>query len=156
MRYARAPVQARGTTGEYLAESSGFDQSITDTITARLPASWLIAALQLRFVDGRDLAYADPSGIVRFYDPTARIKGHSAALVDRAAFEAILEAQNLACVWAIGGEKNVYSDRGMDGFGGRVTYTRLHVLSDGVLTCRDRFQSVDRPTFSQLRALAGE
>ncbi|TCZ63924.1 hypothetical protein [Roseicella aquatilis] len=152
-RWKGSDVRARGTTGEYLAEASGFDHSISNTVSARLPAPWLMAAMKLRLMDGRSFAYANPEGVVQVYDPTAQLRGHSAALVGRAAFEAVLEAEGLACIWAVGGEKNIYAKRGIEGFGGRVTYTRLHVLADGVLTTHDRFRELHRPSFRQLRDL---
>lgn len=149
-------MRARGTTAEYLAEAPGFDNSISGTVSARIPARWLVAAMRLRLVDGRSFAYADPEGVVRVYDPTATVRGHSAALIDRAAFEAVLEADGLACIWAVGGEKNIYAKQGTDGFGGRISYTRLHVLEGGKLSTRDRFQELVRPSFRQLRALLRE
>lgn len=151
--WTSAGVPARPTTGDYLAESSGFDMSITDTISAKLPAPWLLEAMDLRLSDGRDFAYADQRGDVQIYDPTARLRGHSAALVDRSAFETVLETRGLACVWAIGGEKNIYADHGGEGFGGRVTYTRLHVLADRNLKSEERLRQLERPSFSQLRDL---
>jgi hypothetical protein len=149
-----ADLPARGVTSGYLVEATGFDQSITESVSARLPAPWLMSAMGLGLVDGRSFAYADSGGVVRAYDPTAKLRGHSAALVDRESFEGILADQGLVCIWAVGGEKNIYGDGHGDGFGGRVIYTRLHVLAEGVLTSHERFRTLDRPSFGQLRDLA--
>jgi hypothetical protein len=148
-------VQIRGTTIGYLAEERGYDQSLAVTVEARLPRPWLMRALDVRLGDGRAIEYVDRDGRTLFRDPTAEGAARTAALIDRAAFLGLLAREELAAVWLIAGEKNVYGGRSGNGFGGRCYYARVAHSVGGPLTLADRATSLAGPSAEQLKALRG-
>jgi hypothetical protein len=148
-------VQIRGTTIGYLAEERGYDQSLAVTVEARLPRPWLMRALDLRLGDGRAIEYVDRDGRTLFRDPTAEGAATTTALIDRAAFLGLLACEELAAVWLIAGEKNVYGGRQGDGFGGSRYYARVAHSVGGPLTLGDRATRLDAPSAAQLEAIRG-
>lgn len=148
-------MQVRGTTITYLAEERGYDQSLAATVEARLPRPWLMRALDLRLGDGRAIEYVDRNGRTVFRDPTAESAATTSALIDRAAFLGLLAREELAAVWLIAGEKNVYGGRSTDGFGGRRYYARVAHSVGGPLTLGDSATSLACPSANQLKALRG-
>jgi len=148
-------VEIRGTTIGYLAEERGYDQSLAVTVEARLPSPWLARALDVRLGAGGAIEYVDRDGRTLFLDPTAEGAATTAALVDRSAFLGLLAREELAAVWLIAGEKNVYGGRKGDGFGGRRYYARVAYSVGGPLTLGDRATSLAGPSAAQLKALRG-
>lgn len=146
-------LSVRPTTASYLAESSGYDASIQSNVNLNLPAAWLMEALSLRLSDGKTIKYVDENDIVRFMDPSVSLTGRSAALIDRDAFLAHLAKEQLAAIWAIGGEKNVYGRAGTGGFGGRMTYTRLFYTEGNYIVASKRHRTFDEADSAQLKAL---
>ncbi|MFM0197769.1 AAA family ATPase [Paraburkholderia strydomiana] len=149
-------VAIRPTTTEYNAEADGYDGSVSDHINLHLPARWLMDGLGLHLTNGRSIVYQDVQGVTRFMDPSVSTAGESAALVDRDAFLGLLEREGLVAIWTVAGEKNAYGDSAGDGFGGRLTFTRLF-YSDGSGLCgRDRLEKFDAPSARQRAAFLGE
>jgi hypothetical protein len=146
-------VQLRGTTIGYLAEERGYDQSLAVTVEARLPRPWLMRALDLRLGDGRAIEYVDLNGRTLFRDPTAEGASTTTAIIDRAAFLGLLARDELAAVWLIAGEKNIYGGRSRDGFGGRRYYARVAHSVGGPLTLEDGSTNLASPSAAQLMAL---
>lgn len=146
-------VSIRPTTAKYLAEASGYDASIKQSINLHLPASWLMDGLGLRLTDGATIKYVSADGVVRFMDPSVGMTGRSAALIDREAFLAFLKQEKLVAIWALAGEKSVYGGNHNDGFGGRWTFTRIFHSHGDEIIALDRYQSFDAPSPSQLTAL---
>ncbi len=147
----RAPaVPTRATVADYMCERSGYDYSLDETVHVELPAPWLASALRIRLSDGRKLNYVGARGNVVFYDPSVSEVGPKAALVDRAAFLAMLEQEGLAAVWVIAGEKNVYG--GLDAFGGRALHTAVYLL-DREGFKRQIYWEREHPSLGQLQAL---
>lgn len=146
-------LSVRATTIGFLAESSGHDQSLDVNVDARLPAPWLMEALCLRLGDGRAIEFVDGSGLVVFRDPTAEGGSISAALIDRNAFLDMLRREDLAAVWLIGGEKNIYGGSIDRGFGGRREYARIAWSAGGELTVGARGSNLIEPSVKQLRDL---
>lgn len=148
-----APV--RPTFAEYMCERSGHDYSIDETIQVEFPAPWLAKAMGLRLQDGQRPTFVDASGEVRFFDPSVNEPGYQAALVDRDAFLAMLERENLAAIWVIGGEKGVFGGGRPDiGFGGRVVHTAIYTLEPGGFR-RALYFEREKPDAEQLEALLG-
>lgn len=145
-------VSVRALTLNYLAEDSGYDQSLARTVDAELPSPWLINSLGLRLHDGRKIAYVDDAGQIIYQDPSSEERSITAALVDQKAFLAMLKRERLAAVWLIGGEKNVYG-RHSDGFGGRRHYARVLHTTGGDLVTEKRASKLDEPSKDQLQAL---
>ncbi|UVT05741.1 AAA family ATPase (plasmid) [Burkholderia glumae] len=150
----RIPV--RPTTTEYNAEAGGYDGSVRDNINLRLPARWLMDGLGLHLTDGRSVVYQDARGVARFMDPSVAMEGESAALVDRDAFLGLLERDGLVAIWTVAGEKNAYGDSPGDGFGGRLTFTRLFYSDGSEIRGRDRLETFYEPSEHQLAAFMGE
>jgi hypothetical protein len=149
----RKAVAIRPTTASYLAEASGYDASISQSINLNLPASWMMDAMGLRLSDGLSIKYVDEGGVVRFMDPSVSRLGRSAALVDREAFLTLLEREGYVAIWALSGEKNIYGDGLGGGFGGRWTYTRLFHTDGSYLTALDRYKTFEGPSKEQLAKL---
>ena len=149
-------LTVRPPTAEYNAESNGYDHSIAQNITLNLPAGWLMDALGLRLSDGRSIEYRNAEGKILFMDPSVHRVGRSAALVDRAAFLAMLAREGLVAVWAVAGEKSVFGGHHSNGFGGRRTFTRLFHSSAGGIQALPRFETVENPSRRQRAILLGE
>lgn len=144
------------TTAEYSAEAGGYDSSVTDNINISMPASWIMYEMKIRLKDGRSILFQDSSNNVMFWDPAVTHAGRSAGLIDRKAFLELLHEQELVAVWAVAGEKNAYSEGYGNGFGGRVTYTRLYHSSGEEIREMPRFRSFDKPSEEQLKEFMGD
>lgn len=144
------------TTAEYSAEAGGYDGSVTDTISISMPAYWIMDEMKIRLKDGRSILFQDSSNKVMFWDPAVTHAGRSAGLIDRKAFLELLHEKELVAVWAVAGEKNAYSEGYGNGFGGRVTYTRLYHSCGEEIREMPRFQSFDKPSEEQLKEFMGE
>ncbi|OMP95932.1 AAA family ATPase [Raoultella terrigena] len=144
------------TTAEYSAEAGGYDGSVTDTIGISMPASWIMDEMKIRLKDGRSILFQDSSNKVMFWDPAVTHAGRSAGLIDRKAFLELLHELGLIAVWAVAGEKNAYSEGPGNGFGGRVTYTRLYHSSGEEIREMPCFRSFDKPSEEQLKEFMGD
>ena len=149
-------VSLRTVVTDYTASKGGYDHSVTQTIHAYMPARWLKHELSLRLSDGKRVTYVNDDGQVLFFDPSVSAPGPHAALVDREAFLALLEREQLTAIWVISGEKGAFGGRPWGhGFGGRHVHTYTYVLkSDGFRVIRHT--EWDRPTSEQLREFLGE
>lgn len=107
------PVRLRQVAVEYLKESSGFDCSVDDSYTFRLPAEELMTKLGLRWT-GRGAEFATSSGQVVALDPTANAPGPSALLLRTDALQELQQREQLTVCWAVLGEKRILS-AGFDG-----------------------------------------
>jgi hypothetical protein len=100
------PVLVRAVAIEYLQEASGFDCSVDDSYTLRLPASDLMEGMALRWT-GSGADYADDTGRLLAFDPTAHDDGPDALLLRQDALEEFLDRENLGLCWAVLGEKRI-------------------------------------------------
>ncbi|MBI4588370.1 MAG: hypothetical protein HY725_05990 [Candidatus Rokubacteria bacterium] len=100
------PVKVRVVAFEYLREASGFDCSVDESYTLRLPASELVTGLGLRW-SGNGADYLDAAGRLAAFDPTAHANGPSALLLREDLVREFLARENLAICWAVFGEKRV-------------------------------------------------
>ena len=105
------PCEVLVTTDEYMQERAGYDCSIEDTISMYLPAKWIVDKMKLswRGVDG---CFFDPSGKMIAQDPTTRVPGPGALLVEKESFGAFIESQGCRLVWTLLAEKDVHSGFG--------------------------------------------
>ena len=144
------PVPVQPVATRYLAERGGYDYSIEKTISLNLPSPSLLNGMGLHLSNGRHLSYADDSGVVRFFDPSTRDVGPSAALVDEEHFLAFLKREDLAAVWIISGEKNAYGGRSYDGgFGGSRSFTSIYSMEEEIVR-RSHYRSSREATADQL------
>lgn len=150
-------VPVRRPATKYFAERSGYDHSLDDNVSVRLPAPWLMDGLGARLVRGDQPRYVDDSGRVVFFDPSAFTRGPDAALVDRDRFLELLAREGLSAVWIIAGEKNAYG-RGKHSldmtYGGRRLHTGLYRLGPAGLV-RTHYVERERPSPDQLAAFLG-
>ena len=117
-----APTELIPTWADYHWEGDG---SLADGVNKRIPAGWLIRRAELRWHAG-DFAFADSSGEVVVFDPSAKELGPSAVLVREDFLRAFLDGEGYSLVWTALGEKGAYGgfDRlhppflGISGLGG--------------------------------------
>ena len=100
------PVKIRTATFEYKQETSGFDCSIDEGFTLRLPVVDLLSSLGLRW-NGCGADYTDGTGTLVAFDPTAHESGPSALLLREDALRRSLESKGLTLCWALLGEKRI-------------------------------------------------
>ncbi|MBI1814243.1 MAG: ATP-binding protein [Deltaproteobacteria bacterium] len=123
------PVSVRPAAFEYLREGNGFDCSVDESYTLRLPASELVTGLGLRWsANGAD--YLDVTGRLAAFDPTAHADGPSALLLRRDSLTEFLAREELAICWAVLGEKRVLGP-GLDpAYYARLRISGTYMLSD--------------------------
>jgi hypothetical protein len=100
------PVKVRTAAFEYLREASGFDCSVDETYTLRLPTSELVTGLGLQW-SGNGADYLDIAGQLAAFDPTAHAEGPSAGLIRDDLLREFLAREGLSICWAVRGEKRV-------------------------------------------------
>lgn len=119
--HSAIPVHA--TVADWHVERSGYDYSVEDSLSFTVPSPALIQGLGLRLAEGRSLAYANATGEILFKTPTADEPGFTAALVDRDAMRAFLDAAELDIFWTFTGEKSAHGGRPHGrGWGGMLDY----------------------------------
>ena len=101
------PVDVRRATFEYVAEANGFDCSLDESYTLRLPHYEIIERLGLKW-SGRGADYVDQHGNRAAFDPTAHEDGPRGLLIREDVLEEYLSKEGLALCWTILGQKQVY------------------------------------------------
>ncbi|MGI9101072.1 MAG: AVAST type 2 anti-phage system protein Avs2 [Terriglobales bacterium] len=99
------PVTVRSTAFKYLQESSGFDCSVDDSFSLRLPVADIVDALSLRW-SGKNADFLDAQGTLAAFDPTAYEPGPSALLLRKDLLRD-LKDKGLGICWTVLGEKRV-------------------------------------------------
>ena len=102
------PVKVRTVTSEYLREKSGFDCSIEESYTLRLPVVDLLCGLGIRW-SGRGADFVDGTDRVVAQDPTAHSEGPNGMLLRDDRLREFLTREKLVMCWAVLGEKRVIS-----------------------------------------------
>lgn len=85
---------------EYLRESGGFDCSIDESYTLRLPANEIVTSLDLQW-SGDCADYLDATGRLIASDPTAHANGPRTLLLREASLKEYLKREKLAICWTI-------------------------------------------------------
>jgi hypothetical protein len=104
------PVRVRVSTIHYMREGVGFDCSVDDSLTLRMPCKELITGLGLRW-SGIAADFVASNEIIAF-DPTAHDRGASSLLVREDALKEFLAREGLTMCWLVFGEKRFLSDDG--------------------------------------------
>ena len=125
------PVRVRTVACEYMRETSGFDCSIKENYTIRLPVIDIVNGLDIRW-SGHGGDFTDGAGRVVAQDPTVHSEGPSAMLFRDDLLGEFLAREKLTICWTVLGEKRVISP----GFGTGPRHPRLrmsgtYVLSEG-------------------------
>lgn len=149
------PVAVQPLVSSYRAERGSYDFSIEESFEFDLPCPGLVKGLNLHLSNGRELSYADSSGTVRFFDPSIKEAGPSAALVDSDAFFNFLNREGLTAVWTIGGLKNAHGGRRQEGWGGERLFSSVFWLTESGFERRDRFED-RKPSRDQVKRLMDE
>lgn len=102
------PVKLRQVAVKYLKESGGFDCSVDDGYTLRLPAEELMTKLGLRWT-GFGAEFTSPSGQLVAQDPTALAPGPNTLLLRADVLQDLQQREQLTLCWAVLGEKRVLS-----------------------------------------------
>ncbi|KAA6490854.1 hypothetical protein DXT98_01455 [Agrobacterium sp. ICMP 7243] len=135
------PAATQPTVSRYSAERGGYDFSLSDTLGFYIPAPGLMHGLNLGLSNGRELTYADRGNNLRFFDPSTREPGPSAALVDEAAFLDFLKREDLVPIWIISGEKSVHGGASHGrGYGGTCSFTSIYRLQGDGFSRQDFLQ----------------
>lgn len=153
----KVPKSMRPVIASYSAEKGGYDYSIEESFSLDLPSPEVVNGMGLHLSNGRELSYKDSSGVIRFFDPSVKEEGPSAALVDAEAFNAFLKREGLVAVWAIGGMKSVHAgNRRHEGWGGERLFSTLLWRDEKSFKRKDRFE-YRKPRRNQLETfLEGE
>lgn len=116
------------STDQYCQEHNSYDCSIDDHISVHLPAKWLVDQMKLHW-NGIEGSWFD-DGIAVALDPSVRICGPGALLMNRDKLLKFLYDNDYSIVWTVLGEKNILSFRTKpDRFVGRLEISgayRIH------------------------------
>ncbi len=104
------PCDVLVTTDFYLHEAELYDCSIEDTISIALPAKWLVEKMRLSW-RGNDGLFYDRVGNMVAQDPSIRMAGPQALLMDKNLLSEFLNSKGYRLVWIVRGEKNIRGDR---------------------------------------------
>ena len=105
-RKGEAPTEVIPTWADYHWEGDG---SLVGGVNKVIPASCLVRGAGLRWHAG-DFAFADSSGEVVVFDPSAKEQGPSALLVREDFLRAYLDRESYSLVWTALGEKDAYGE----------------------------------------------
>jgi len=92
------------TTEEYIWEGSGFDCSVDDGITLRIPAREIVRLMELTQSGGAG-NFRDKNGEIVAMDPSAQENGPPVLLVKKKAFMEFLKKNAYELLWTVMGEK---------------------------------------------------
>lgn len=137
------PVDILITNDEYLQESMCYDCSIDDTISIDMPAKEIVSKMELSW-NGREGEWYDKNGNLVVFDPSVRVAGPSALLMNKEVFIKNLNEQGYDILWTILGEKQLIGGK-MSGnkWKGRLVINGVARLEEGevVTHMSDYFQS---------------
>ena len=100
------PVKIRNTTLKYISESGGFDCSVDEGFSLRLPSADLVAGLGIRW-SGFGADFVDMEGRVIAQDPTVHSNGPTALLLRQRELQVYLDREGLTICWTVLGGKGV-------------------------------------------------
>lgn len=150
------PVAVSPAAFEYLKESSGFDCSIDEGFTLRLPGVQLVKGLRLLWT-GNAADFTDGQGEVTAFDPTAHSAGPSALLVRDEPLRTFLAREGLALCWTVIGEKRLMAPGLTPAYSHSLELSGSYALTDkgavGFLKCfaEDRTGTADERLIAVLR-----
>ena len=126
------PCKVLVTADEYLQER-GYDCSIEDTISAYLPAKWIVDKMNLSWY-GEEGCYSNREGQLVAQDPSARTAGRGALLMDKSLMSEFLECEGYRIVWTLLGEKSIRNSwKKGSHFPGRMELSGYMRMRDGQL-----------------------
>lgn len=138
----KLPAEILITDDEYLHES-GYDCSINDTISIEMPAKEIVDKMGLSW-NGSEGEWYDKNENLVVFDPSVRIAGPKALLMNKKAFMKNLNEQGYDILWTILGEKQLIGgNMSGDKWKGRLVINGVARLEKGevVTHMSDYFQS---------------
>lgn len=118
---------------EYCWDSSTRDYSLEESVFCHIPSNILINEFNLHNDPLNYGKWYNCKNDIVFIDPSVSDKGNSYALVNSYYFNNWLKKNNLALVWLVGGEKQIYHSENHNhkfGVHGRVVFNMIFVNSD--------------------------
>ncbi len=106
LRYG-CPVSVRPAASQHFAETNGFDCSLDESYTLRLPHHELVERFGLKW-SGKGADYLDKQGNRAAFDPTAHEDGPPGLLMREDLLKQYLSEEKLALCWGVVGQKQVY------------------------------------------------
>jgi hypothetical protein len=104
--FDRIPMAILPTTVDYVCESSGFDCSIDESLSIRLPVAAIANGMKLRW-NGVEGQYIDQNDRVTAFDPSVFEAGPGALLMRPDALKKYLAENELELFWTLLGEKQL-------------------------------------------------
>ena len=123
------PVEIRPAFFKYYAEDGGFDCSVEEHFSLRLPHHEFIAHLDLQ-PSTNGVEYAEPGGNVVAFDPTVHEHGPTALLLNQEHLEKYLRESGLSLCWVMLGEKRVIGGYATHEFQGHLKMSGAYQLTE--------------------------
>ncbi len=116
----RIPKKVLVSTNKYMQENGGYDCSISGNINIYLPAKWLVDGMGLRWNGVEGHLFEEKGDLIAF-DPSIRVSGPGALLINRDALIKFLDENGYDILWTIIGEKDILGGKSSpDKFKGRL------------------------------------
>lgn len=106
-RLSDAKFEIHPTVFEFTTEEGGYDASITEAFSLRLPHALLLEGLGLRW-SGKDAEFVDDKERIVAFDPSAECPGPNSLLVRRDEICKFLAKEDLVLCWDLRGMKEIY------------------------------------------------
>lgn len=104
------PSKVLVTVEDYLWECSGYDCSISDNINISLPCKWLVDRMGLQWNGVEGHLFNDKGNLIAF-DPSVRMPGLGALLMNREALLKFLNETGYDILWTVLGEQRIIGGR---------------------------------------------
>lgn len=123
------PVKLKLITLKYLSETGGFDCSVDESFTLRLPIFEVVKNMGLKW-GGEATDYFDHTGNLAIFDPTARDNGPISHLFREDPLREFLSREKLTVCWTVLGEKRAMSAGFFPGEQDSLHITGAYVLGE--------------------------
>ena len=125
------PVRMMGT--QYNAEASGYDCSIDETVTIKMPNRDFIGKRGMRW-DVTGCGFVNVNGDTEAFDPSVQVPGPASLLVREDALSEYLASERLSLVWIVRGRKEYFpGNANRRDYKGELKLSGLYVYLNGEL-----------------------
>lgn len=105
-RYSKIPKPILVSTARYVWEGSGYDCSLEDTVSVKLPCMWLTKQMGLHW-NGEEGYFRDSKERLITIDPSVYEKGPTVLLANRELLGKYLDENGYEILWTVLGEKQI-------------------------------------------------
>ncbi len=123
------PASVRLATWHYTREYTGFDCSLDDSYSLRLPVHNILEKLDLKWT-GQASDYVDSDGRLAAFDPTAHKEGPCSLLLREDLLRQYLKDEELTLCWTVVGEKQVIGKEMASEYHGRLEISGAYSYRD--------------------------